>query len=76
MSFAIQILENYLYSTKRRNRSLKLKSRKELYEEIMFLKRRLIQIVDEKGLNHLLAIQTSQKLDRLINEYMKLAQKK
>lgn len=42
----------------------------------MFLKRRLIQIGDEKGLNHLLTIQASQKLDGLINEYMKLTQPK
>lgn len=55
---------------------LKLKSRKELYEKIMYFKRRLIQIGNEKGLNHLLTIQTSQKLDRLINEYMKLTQQK
>jgi len=53
-----------------------LKSKKELHEEIIFLKRRLIQIEDKKGLNHLLTILTSQKLDRLINEYMKLTQKK
>jgi len=53
-----------------------LESRKELYEEITLLKRRLTQIADEKGLNHLLTIQTSQKLDRLINEYMKFTQKK
>ncbi|MDQ0273587.1 aspartyl-phosphate phosphatase Spo0E family protein [Cytobacillus purgationiresistens] len=53
-----------------------MKSRKELCEEIIFLKRRLIQIGNENGLNHPLTIQISQKLDRLINEYMKLTQKK
>lgn len=31
---------------------------------------------DEKGMNHPLTIQTSQKLDKLINEYMELSQKK
>jgi len=40
-----------------------LKSMKELYEEIMFLKRRLTQIEDEKGQNHLLAIQLRRELD-------------
>ncbi|MEJ8766217.1 aspartyl-phosphate phosphatase Spo0E family protein [Oceanobacillus sp. HCA-5259] len=49
-----------------------MKTRKELYEEIMSLKRRMIHIVDEKGMNHPVTIQTSQKLDRLITEYMKL----
>lgn len=51
-----------------------MNTRKELHEEIMFSRRRLIQIEKEKGLNHLLTIQTSQKLDGLINEYMKLTQ--
>lgn len=53
-----------------------MKSRKELYEEIKFLKKGLIQIGDEKGMNHPLTIQTSQKLDGLINEYMNLTHKK
>jgi len=48
----------------------------ELYEEIISLKRGLIQMGDEKGMNHPLTIQTSQKLDRLINEYMKLTHEK
>lgn len=53
-----------------------MKSRKELCKEIKFLKKGLIQIGDEKGINHPLTIQTSQKLDGLINEYMELSQKK
>jgi len=53
-----------------------LKSTKELYEKIKFLKKGLIQIAEEKGMNHPLTIQSSQKLDGLINEYMKLSQKK
>lgn len=51
-----------------------LKLRKELHKEIMYLKRKLIQIGNEKGLNHHLTIKTSQELDRLINEYLKLTQ--
>ena len=35
----------------------------------------MIQTSNEKGMNHSLTIQTSQKLDRLINEYMKLTKK-
>lgn len=42
----------------------------------MFLKRRLIQMEYEKGLNHVSTIQASQKLDELISEYMKLTQPK
>ena len=53
-----------------------MKSKRELCEEIKSLKRRLIQIGDEKGMNHHLTIKTSQKLDRLINEYIKLTQQK
>ncbi|MEI3614551.1 aspartyl-phosphate phosphatase Spo0E family protein [Pseudogracilibacillus sp. SO30301A] len=53
-----------------------MKSRKELQEEIIFLKRKLIQIGYEKGLNHVSTIQASQKLDGLINKYMKLTQRK
>lgn len=36
----------------------------------------MIQIGNEKGMNHSLTIQISQKLDKLINEYMELSQKK
>lgn len=54
----------------------KLKSKKELYLKIESLKIRMIQTSNEKGMNHPLTIQISQKLDRLINEYMKLTQQK
>lgn len=53
-----------------------MKSKKELYLKINSLKIRMIQTSTEKGMNHPLTIQTSQKLDRLINEYIKLTQKK
>ncbi|MEN1969172.1 aspartyl-phosphate phosphatase Spo0E family protein [Lentibacillus sp. N15] len=53
-----------------------LKSKSELSEEIKSLKIRMIQTSDEKGINHLSTIQTSQQLDLLINEYMKLTQQK
>jgi len=53
-----------------------LKSRKELHKEIMYLKRKLIQIGDKKSLNHHLTIKTSQDLDRVINQYLKLSQPK
>ncbi|MFD2132182.1 Spo0E family sporulation regulatory protein-aspartic acid phosphatase [Pseudogracilibacillus auburnensis] len=51
-------------------------SKKELCVKIKFLKTRMIKTSNEKGMNHHLTIQISQKLDRLINEYMKLTQKK
>ncbi len=35
----------------------------------------MIKTSKEKGMNHPLTIQTSQKLDRLINEYMNLTKK-
>lgn len=53
-----------------------MRSRKELQEEIIFLKGKLIQIGYEKGLTHVSTIQASQKLDRLINEYVKLTHPK
>lgn len=53
-----------------------LMTKKELCEEIKYLKRKLIQIGDEKGIDHFLTIRTSQKLDKLINEYMKLTHRK
>jgi len=53
-----------------------LKSKKELCRKINCLKIRMIQTSNEKGMNHPLTIQTSQKLDSLINEYMKLIQHK
>jgi len=53
-----------------------MKSKKELYLKIKSLKTRMIQTSNEKGMNHPLTIQASQKLDRLINEYMKLTQHK
>jgi len=53
-----------------------LKSRKELHEEIIILKRNVIQIGNEKGSNHHLTIKTSQDLDRVINQYLKLTQPK
>jgi len=55
---------------------INLKSRKELHKEIMYLKRKLIQVGDKKGLNHHLTIKTSQDLDRVINQYLKLTQPK
>lgn len=60
---------------KLKNRRKELKPRKELYREIKSLKISLVQISKEKGMNHPHTIQASQKLDRLINEYMKLTQK-
>lgn len=62
--------------TKQRNRSKELMSKKELCVKIKSLKIRMIKTSNEKGINHHLTIQISQKLDRLINEYMKLTQKK
>lgn len=53
-----------------------MKSKEVLCEEIQFLKRRLIQISDEKGMNHPLNIQTSKNLEGFINEYMKFSQLK
>ena len=53
-----------------------MKSKKELCKEIESLKIRMIQTSNEKGMNHPLTIQISQKLDRTINEYMKLTQQK
>ncbi len=47
-----------------------LMSKKELCVKIKSLKIRMIQTSNEKGINHHLTIQISQKLDRLINQYM------
>ncbi len=68
--------DSHLFMTKQINRSRELKSKKQLYLKIESLKTRMFQISNEKGMNHPLTIQTSQKLDKLINEYMKLTQEK
>jgi len=70
------MLDSHLFMTEQRNRSRELMSKKELCVKIKFLKTRMIKTSNEKGMNHHLTIQISQKLDRLINEYMKLTQKK
>lgn len=48
----------------------------ELSKKINTLKKKMVQMSDEKGMNHPLTIQISQELDKLINEYMKLTQEK
>ncbi|MBU8567136.1 aspartyl-phosphate phosphatase Spo0E family protein [Virgibacillus pantothenticus] len=53
-----------------------MRSKKELCLKIKSLKIKIIQTSNEKGKNHPLTIQISQKLDKLINEYMKLTQHK
>ncbi|MEI3605425.1 aspartyl-phosphate phosphatase Spo0E family protein [Pseudogracilibacillus sp. SE30717A] len=49
---------------------------KELSKKIEALKLKMIRISDENGMNNSLTIQISQELDKLINEYMELTQKK
>nr|WP_255454405.1 aspartyl-phosphate phosphatase Spo0E family protein [Oceanobacillus sp. AG] len=51
-------------------------SKTELSKEIEVLKIKMIRISEEKGMNNPLTIQISQELDKLINEYMRLTQKK
>ncbi|WP_370459802.1 Spo0E family sporulation regulatory protein-aspartic acid phosphatase [Oceanobacillus sp. AG] len=53
-----------------------LGSKTELSKEIEVLKIKMIRISEEKGMNNPLTIQISQELDKLINEYMRLTQKK
>ena len=50
-------------------------SKKELHLKINTLKTSMIQSSNENGINHPLTIQTSQKLDELINEYIKITQR-
>lgn len=68
--------EKVLKINDKKLRREKLKSKRELCLKIKSLNIRMIHTSNEKGMNHSLTIQTSQKLDRLINEYMKLTQKK
>ena len=49
---------------------------KELSKKIETLKLQMIRISNENGMNNSLTIQISQELDKLINEYMELTQKK
>lgn len=53
-----------------------LGSKTELSKKIEVLKIKMIRISEEKGMNNPLTIQISQELDKLINEYMRLTQKK
>ena len=53
-----------------------MRSKKELCLKIKSLKIKMIQTSNEKSMNHLLTIQISKKLDKLINEYIKLKQHK
>ncbi|WP_256359892.1 aspartyl-phosphate phosphatase Spo0E family protein [Virgibacillus sp. Bac330] len=66
---------NQIAVTKKEQEQKKLKSKKDLCQKIKCLKIRMIKTSKEKGMNHPLTIQTSQKLDRLINEYMNLTKK-